>query len=135
MPELQIDEAASLADRAGALYEEIRARTAELDGLKARLALLAEFKDGSKTGHLKGTCYTVTVQLKENFTFDQNGLDGVRARVGDPVFFKVFKFKFEPIMKDVKAVLEHGTWGDEIRSVMTVTEGKPYVTFKRMEDC
>ncbi|MDR1313270.1 MAG: hypothetical protein LBQ12_06125 [Deltaproteobacteria bacterium] len=136
MAELQVSRAVSLADRAGALHEKIREMTEELDVLKEELAPLAEFKNGSKTGHLSGNRYAVTVQLKENDKWDQKILDAVRIEMGDEKFFEVFKFTYEPLdKKTVDGAMKFGGHGASIRSAKTVTQGKPYVSFKAMEDC
>jgi hypothetical protein len=136
MTELQMSRAVSLADRAGALHEKIREMTAELDRLKEELAPLAEFKPGSQTGHLTGTRWAVTVQKKENVKWDQGKLDGLRAVMGDDRFFEVFKFTYEPVSKKASdGAIAFGAFGKDISGAMTVTAGKPYVSFKIMEDC
>jgi hypothetical protein len=136
MTELQLSKGASLADRAGALHERIREMTAELDLLKEELAPLAEFKNGSQTGHLTGTRWTVTVQKKENVKWSQDALKALRLKMGDEEFFKVFTFEYGPESKKTSdGAIAFGAFGKDISEARTVTEGKPYVSFKRMEDC
>jgi hypothetical protein len=129
-----VDEAKGLVDRAGALHAEISEKTEELRGLKAKLASLAEFKPGSKTGHIYGNHFAATVQLSETLKWDQKKLGALRVTMGDEEFFKVFQWKYEPVSKKlVDGALEFGKFGGAIKEALTVVAGSPQATFKIME--
>jgi hypothetical protein len=126
----------SLVDRAGALHEEIAVKDKELKEIKRTLAGMAEYKEGSKTGHVFGQRYHAVVSLKTNVKWDQDALDRLRRTMGDPAFFRVFKWAYEPVSKKVlDGAIDFGEHGEAIRATYTETEGSPQVTFKLMEEC
>jgi hypothetical protein len=132
---LKLAENLSLVDLAGKLHEEIDVKTKELKEIKAKLAKAAEYKPGSKTGHIFGDNYSATVQLKEYVKWDQTALDTLRQTMGDEEFFKVFKWEFEPQSKKVlDGALEFSAFGADIKKTFTVTQGAPQISFKRLED-
>lgn len=69
------------------LMEEYLAIKTQIDALKirqddiaARLAAMAEYKDGSKTAHLYAGNLHFTVAKKENATWDQALLEAARHK-------------------------------------------------------
>ena len=132
---LNFESAQSLVDRAGALHDEISAKDKELKELKLRLAELADYKEGSKTGHVFCDKFHATVALKENVKWDQKALEALRIKMGDANFFKVFRWIFEPQSKKVlDGAIDFGEFGSEIKKAFTTSPGSPQVTFKPMED-
>lgn len=125
-----------LIREAAALEAEIKAKTEKLKELKLKLAALAEFKPGSKTGHLVGGGCKVKVQVKEYVKWDQDKLSQVRS-FNPAKFAEVFKAEFKPISKKtLDGFLEHGNrnMADGVRWAMTVTPGAPQVTFESLGD-
>jgi hypothetical protein len=128
-------EGLSAADRAGRLHEEKKRIEAELERLKPELAAQATFKGGSRTGHLSGSRYKVTVQLRENVSWSQDGLELARAAMGDEEFFRTFRWRFEPrSKKDLDEALKTSPHADIIRRACTTKEGSPYLTFTLLGD-
>lgn len=127
---------AALVDRAAMLKESIAEMSEELRGINFQLAGQADYKEGSKTGHLIGRHYSAKVQLKENVKWDQAALNALRQTMGDEEFFKVFKWIFEPASaKTLAGALQFGQHGPLIEAARTVTPGTPYVTFEHLERC
>lgn len=119
------------------LKNEIDSKTKRLREINKQLAELAEYKAGSKTGSLVGAGYKVKVQLKETISWDQDKLDDTRQCLGDEVFFKVFKWKFEPqSKKDLDGFLEYADekYRSPILGAMTVKPAQPQVKYERLED-
>lgn len=135
-PSIEKTETAALVDKAARLKEELADKTEELRQINLTLAGRGEFKPGSKTGHLIGRHYRAKIQLKENTKWDQDLLNGAREVMGDEEFFRVFKWNFEPKNANALAgALEFGKHAEIIETARTISEGSPYVTFERMEDC
>ena len=123
-----------LIDLAGAVHAEIKDREKRLSEIKGRIAEAAVYKGDSKTAHLDGLRYAVTVQKKENVKWDQGKLEELREAAGDGEFFKVFKWTFEPHSKKLlDGALEFGAHRELIKAAMAVTPGSPTFTFKPME--
>ena len=131
---ITIESVAALIDRAGALDAEVKRKTEELRTMKARVAELAEYKEGSKTGHAFGGRFKITVSLRENVKWDQDALNKLRDKMGDEEFFKVFEWAFEPKSKKLlDGAIEFGRFGEAIKGTFTTTPGAPQVTFKPIE--
>lgn len=127
---------AALVDQAAALKETITDLTEQLRRVNLTLAERADYKPGSKTGHLSGRRYVARVQRKDYVKWDQGLLHDAREVMGDVEFFRVFKWTFEPKnAKTLAGAMEFGTHAELIQSARTVTEGTPYITFERLEDC
>lgn len=127
---------AALVDQAAALKDTITDLTEQLRRVNLTLAERADYKPGSKTGHLAGRRYVAKVQRKDYVKWDQDLLHDAREVMGDVEFFRVFKWTFEPkSAKTLAGAMEFGAHAELIQSARTVTEGSPYVTFERLEDC
>lgn len=126
----------SLVDQAADLKETIAGLTERLRRINLTLAEKADYKAGSRTGHLAGRYYAAKVQLKEYVKWDQKLLADARRAMGDAAFFQVFKWTFEPqSAKTLAGALEYGQHGPIIEAARTVSEGDPYVTFEKLESC
>lgn len=127
---------AALVDRAALLKDKITTLTDELRQINETLAGTADFKPGSKTGHISGRHFAAKISLRENVKWDQPRLNEARAVMGDAEFFRVFKWTFEPVSaKTLAGALEFGQHAELIEAARTVTEGTPYVTFEKLESC
>ena len=125
-----------LVDRAALLHGEITEKSAQLKEIKAKLAHLAKYREGSATGHIYGSRFSATVTLKKNIKWDQGKLEGLREDIGDGDFMKVFTWEYKPIsQKEVDAAVKHASFGGKIEECFVATEGSPQVVFKPMEDC
>ena len=127
----------NLVHEAYQLYSEIREKTAHLRELKSALSAAALYKPGSKTGSIFTDHYKVKIQQKENERWDQDTLNGlIRRTLGEEKFFQLFRFKFEPIAKQLSGYLEHGP--DEHKALLlsarSVSPGTPAITFELIED-
>lgn len=130
-------EAVELIREGAYLKEQIDALNTRRQEVETRLAELAEFPAGKMTSQpLEGAGYKVKVTKKEYPKWDDEKLEQARATVGDGRFFAVFKWKFTPrSKKDLDAFLAHGDpqVTAPVRAALTVTEGKPQVTYVAME--
>lgn len=120
---------------------EIKARMdadkARLQSINNTLAELAEYKEGSKTGHIYGQNLHVKVQRKTNVKWDQAELNRARSAIGDELFFQVFKWEFKPASK--KALDGFMQYGDKlhvdmVNAAMTETPGTPAVEYELLEE-
>ena len=126
-----------------ALAVEYAANKAEADRLTARNAEIAEaldraaaFKDGSNTGHLTAGGYKVTVVRRFNTRWVAEKLETARTRLTDELFFKLFKWKYEPRgKKDLDAFLEYASpeFRAAILAAMETSPGKPSVSLEVLQ--
>lgn len=126
----------ALVRLAATLDAEIRAKTETLREMKNQLATAAEYKPGSKTGMLFTDHYKVKVVQRENEKWDQNLLNGpVRQTLGEEKFFQIFRFKFDPVAKQLDGYLNYGPpeHRDLLLQARDVTPGQPQVTFECLE--
>lgn len=131
-----LDDIAGLVDQAAELKEIIAGHTEDLRLINQALAEKAEFKAGSKTGHIAGRHYAAKVQLKEYVKWDQAALAEARRQMGDAEFFKIFKWTFEPqSAKALSGALEFGRHGALIEAARTISPGSPCIIFEKMESC
>lgn len=104
-----------------------------LQEINAALAGLAEYREGSQTGHLYDSNLHVKVQRKTNVKWDQTGLNQARAGMGDELFFQVFKWEFKPSSKKaLDGLLEFGKAEHRqmVLAAMTETPGAPSVEYE-----
>ena len=120
---------------------EIKARMdadkKRLQSINNTLAELAEYREGSQTGHIYDTNLHVKVQRKTNVKWDQAELNRARVALGDDLFFEVFKWEFKPASK--KALDGFMQYGDKtcvelVRGAMTETPGTPAVEYELLEE-
>ena len=116
-----------------ALKESIEKERARLAEIANALRTLAEFRDGSATGHVYAGDLHAKVVLKSNVRWDQAGLEQARAAMGDEKFFKVFKWKYEPRnARALQGFFDYGGRDDIslVRAACTETPGQPSVTYE-----
>lgn len=119
------------------LKAEIDNKKKQLAGIHQELAILAEYKEGSQTGHIYTEHYHVKVALKKNIKWDQQKLNEARTALGDKDFFSVFGWKFEP---KGKALLDAFLADSDtartapVLAAMTVSNGAPSVTYETIQE-
>lgn len=125
------------------LAREYVANKAEADRLTARNAEIAaaleraaSFKDGSNTGHLVAGGYKWTITRKVNTRWAAEKLEAARAKLTDELFFKIFKWKYEPRgKKDLDVFLK--TTSEDFRAAvlaaMETSPGKPGVDMEALQ--
>lgn len=133
---VQINKAEALVREYARVKHEADALTERAREIARTLAELAEYKEGSKTGHILTSAYKVTTTIKEGVTWDQDALEAARIKMDDD-FLKVFKWKFEP--KSAKALTGFFDYAspaqvEMVRKAMTVKPAQPQVRLDRLED-
>lgn len=119
------------------LKAEIDNKKKQLAGIQQELATLAQYKEGSQTGHIYTEHYHVKVALKKNIKWNQKKLNEARTAIGDKDFFSVFGWKFEP---KSKAVLDVFLADQDVKitapilEAMTVSDGSPSVTYEEIKE-
>jgi predicted nucleic-acid-binding protein len=124
-----------LVVRGSELKIQMQAMTEELRVINLELSRAAEYRNGSKTGHLLEAGIKVTVQLKENVKWYQDRLAQVKTLLPD-VFNDTFVYEFKPAsskaletaMKDNEEFAKAIAWSREIKP------GAPQVVFEKLED-
>lgn len=126
-----------------ALTREHAANKLEADRLTARNAEIAEllsaaatFKDGNNTGHLTAGGFRVTVTRKVNTRWDADKLETARRKLTDELFFKIFKWKYEPrSKKDLDAFLNLASseFRSSILAAMETSPAKPGVKLEALQ--
>jgi len=126
---------ANIIDRAASLKQEIAEKTEELRACNLAIAKNeAEYKPGSKTGHAFGNNFKAKVQLKTNVTWDQEALEFHRFKLGEDMFFHLFKWKFEPREgKAIENFIKFNEYGPILAKARTEKEGTPSITFEKIE--
>jgi len=124
-----------LVVRGSELKIQMQAMTEELRMINLELSRAAEYRNGSKTGHLLEAGIKVTVQLKENVKWYQDRLAQVKTLLPD-VFNDTFVYEFKPsstkalesAMNDNEEFAKAVAWSREIKP------GAPQVVFEKLED-
>ena len=121
----------------GKLVREWACNKKEADALTARNAEIADelvkaaaFDDGSNTGHLLAGGFKVTVTRRFNTRWVTEKLENARKVLTDELFFRVFKWKYEPhSKKDLDAFLEYAApeFRAAILAAMETSPGRPGV--------
>lgn len=78
---------------------EIKARQERLKEIKSTLAKMAEYKPGTKSGHVIGATVRAVVVRRESWRFDQAKLAQCAAHLPAEVFGSVFEQTYQPIAK------------------------------------
>jgi hypothetical protein len=111
----------------------IETATAKLREINQQIATVAEYKDGSKTGHLVGGGYTVKVSLRDNVKWDQNKIAQVITLI--PAAKECFKTEYKPDSKKLDAAIARSEDLEKaINWARTVTPGAPSVTYEKIEE-
>lgn len=129
-------ESVSLVREGSAIKAQIDVSQARLKEINARLAEIAEYKPGAKTGMVIGSGVQAKVQLKEYEKWDQEKLEQARALLGDELFFRLFRWEFSPRSKrELDGFLGFAPENHRraVLDALTVKPGAPYVTYERME--
>jgi hypothetical protein len=121
--------------RGSELKIQIQAMTEELRGINLELSRAAEYRNGSKTGHLLEAGIKVTVQLKENIKWYQDRLAQVKTLLPD-VFNDTFVYEFKPSSTKAleSAMKENAEFAKAIAWSREIKPGAPQVIFEKIED-
>ena len=128
-------ETKELVVRGAELRIQIKSQEEELKGINATLAKLAEFKNGSKTGHLCESGIKVTVQRRDNVKWFQDRLSQVKDLLPEE-FNRTFVYEYKPeSSRTLESVMkENEQFAKAVEWARQVKEGAPYVTYERIED-
>ena len=110
--------------------EQADALTARNAEIADELAKIAVFRDGSNSGHLEAGGYKVTVTRRFNTRWVAEKLENARKILTDELFFRVFKWKYEPhSKKDLDAFLKYAApeFRSAILAAMETSPGSPGV--------
>ena len=135
-----MDNCAQISEKisqAMALKAEIDSKKSQLTEINRELAALAQYKEGSATGHLYTEHYHVKVALKKNIKWDQKKLNEARTSIGDKDFFSIFGWKFEPKNKallDAFLADSNTARTAPVLAAMTVSDGSPSVTYEEIKE-
>jgi len=125
----------ALLREAVSLKERIRDLQSRLSALEERIATLAEFAPGSKTGKLVAGNYRATVQTKENIRWGQEKLERLRSHIGDKAFFGLFRREYKPVnMRAIHAAMLTSELRDALQWAMTIRPAKPYIRYEVLND-
>lgn len=137
------DPRAAFGNGVEGLIAEYAANKAKADELTARnqeialeLEKNAAFKPGASTGHLVGAGLKVTITRRVNTRWINDRLETARRLLTDELFFRVFKWKYEPrSKKDVDAFLEYAApeYRSAILAAMETTPGNPGVKLEAIQ--
>ena len=107
----------------------------QIEELVPVIAGAAEFKLGSKTGHLVAAGIKMTVTKRENEKWNQAELAKVKAWTGDEKFFKFFKAEYKPqSAAHTKAMAEDEQMALVIAKCRTVTPGSTGLSWEPLEE-
>lgn len=114
------------------LKMQISHLTEQLHETHKQIADKAEYRDGSKTGHIYTAEMKVTVTQRENVSWDQAKLSQVKQHFGT-LFDNYVKIELKPDQKKIKASgipeLEQAfSWAKKI------SVGAPAVSYELIED-
>lgn len=128
-------ETKDLVIRGSELKIQMQAMTEELRGINLELSKAAEYRNGSKTGHLLESGIKVTVQLKENVKWNQERLAQVKALLPD-VFNDNFVYEFKPSSSKAleAAMKENAEFAQAVAWSRTVSPGAPQVVYEKIID-
>ena len=111
----------------------IEKATEKLRKINQEIAQQAEFKDGSKTGHLVGGGFTVTLSLRENVKWDQAKIQQIISLI--PTAAGCFKTEYKPDNKKLDAAISRSEELEKAVSwARTVTPGAPTVTYEPIQE-
>ena len=128
-------ETKDLVVRGSELKIQMQAMTEELRGINLELSSAAEYRNGSKTGHLLEAGIKVTVQLKENIKWNQERLAQVKTLLPG-VFNDTFVYEFKPASsKALEAAMKENTeFAKAVEWSRTISPGAPQVVYEKIID-
>ena len=128
-------ETKDLVVRGSELKIQMQAMTEELRGINLELSRAAEYRNGSKTGHLFEAGIKVTVQMKENVKWNQERLAQVKTLLPG-AFNDTFVYEFKPSSSKAleAAMKENEQFAAAITWARTVSPGAPQVVYEKIID-
>lgn len=110
---------------------QISALTDKLHGIHQQIADSADYRDGSKTGHIHTPDFKITVSQRENVKWNTDKLMSVKNYFGDK-FDSLVKYEIKPDIRKIKAT------GGEIEKAFLwakeSTAGQPQVTYEMITE-
>jgi restriction endonuclease S subunit len=131
--ETPITEVNDLIKEGAQLKAFIATSTERLRTINERLATAAEYKDGSKTGHLFGAGYQVKISLRDNVKWDQAKIAQLIAHL--PNAKECFKTEYKPDNKKLDAAIARSEELEQaVNWARTVSPGAPTVTYEMVDE-
>ncbi len=120
----------SLAIEGATLKRKVADMKKRLQEINNEMSLAAEFKEGSKTGHLEAGGYEVKVSLRDNVRWDQGRLIVVNDAF--KCFGDAFKTEFKPdsAKKLELAMAKDSEFAKAVNWARSVKPGAPSVTYE-----
>ena len=109
------------------IKNQIAQLTEQLHAINKQIADLAEYKNGSKTGHIITPDFKVVVTQRENVKWDTEKLMSIKNFFGDR-FDSLVKVEYKPDVKKIKK--EGGEVARAFNWAKEVTQGTPSVTYE-----
>lgn len=124
-----------LVVRGSELKLQIQNMTKLLHDINTELVKVAEFKNGSKSGHLFEAGIKVTVQVKENIKYLQDRLMQLKDLVPE-AFNEAFVYEYKPASSKalLAAMKENADFAKGVEWSRQITPGAPYVTYEKIDD-
>ena len=119
------------------LKRRMDADKARLAAINQQLARLAEYRDGSATGHIYAGDMHAKVVQRSNVKWHQPELEQARKAMGDDAFFKVFKWEYKPLSaKALNGFFDYGALAhvEAVKAACEESYGAPTVTYERVDD-
>lgn len=132
--EIQMD-VEQLVQKGATLKAQITELSEQLKAIDIELAGKADYKPGSKTGHMVAGGFKVTVSLKDNVKWDQIKLLQIKELLPD-AFSASFIPEYKPASaKALDAVIKQDeNFAKAISWAREVTPGKPAVKYEALEE-
>lgn len=120
-----------LFERGYSLKKTIDEMTAELKNINLRIADEAEYKPGSKTGHILTPDIQVIVSRRENVKWNPEKLQSIKSHFSDR-FDELVKFEIKPDARKIKQA------GGEIERAFNwakeITPAQPTVSYELIKE-
>ena len=129
------DQLVQLIREGAEIKERLDADTERLREINLQLAELASFPAGKNTAHVRIADLVVEIQRKTTEKWDQGKLNAARAKLGDTIFFALFKWEFKPLSKKKIDGFTEFTKPEErdlVLDALTTKPAAPSVTYKRV---
>jgi hypothetical protein len=119
-----------LIQKGFSLKQKIDNMTAELRAINKQIADAAEYKNGSKTGHIMTADIAVKIVRRENVKWQQDRLETVKSHFKDQ-FDTLVKYEIKPDMKKISKaggdIARAFEWAKEI------AEASPSVSYELIQ--